>query len=246
MADAHDYEDHATFEGMAVEHVLGSLSEDDARVFRAHLLQCPQCRARVGELRTIAHELAGVEQAAAREAARVEAPVAAPGAVEAATETAPQRGEPPRAKRADPWRHQAWLVIGLAVAVGAVIALAAWGLALRAQVTDLARDVRIEERAAQVSALGDPWEVQYAADGVDVAVAEDGEVLVVIANGLPDATERLRLLDDGSAPTHDIGVTPDEGSLVRVVASVTCDVEALELLAGETAVVEASRICEDE
>jgi hypothetical protein len=53
---------HRYFEELAVSHVLGGLSESDGRVFRSHLLDCPHCRARVGELRRIANDLADVER----------------------------------------------------------------------------------------------------------------------------------------------------------------------------------------
>jgi len=56
-ADRHRY-----YEELAVSHVLGGLSESDGRVFRSHLLDCPHCRARVGELRRIANDLADVER----------------------------------------------------------------------------------------------------------------------------------------------------------------------------------------
>lgn len=239
MASAGDHGEHGTFDGMAVEHVLGSLSEDDARLFRAHLLQCQHCRARVGELRTIAHDLAGVERAASREerAGGAGEPVRAPARPERAEEAALPR-------QRDGWQRKAWLVVALAAVVGVAVALAAWGVGLRGEVRDLERDVRIEERAAQVSALGEAWEVGSAADGVEAAVAEDGEVLVIVADGLPQGADRLRLLDEGGTPTHDLGVAPDEGALVRVVFSVTCDVESLELLAGDTAVLTAARVCE--
>jgi len=53
---------HQYFEELAVSHVLGGLTESDGRVFRAHLLECTECRARVGELRRIANDLADVER----------------------------------------------------------------------------------------------------------------------------------------------------------------------------------------
>jgi hypothetical protein len=56
-ADRHRY-----YEELAVSHVLGGLSESDGRVFRSHLMDCMDCRARVGELRRIANDLADVER----------------------------------------------------------------------------------------------------------------------------------------------------------------------------------------
>jgi hypothetical protein len=62
MEPPSDAERHRYYEELAVSHVLGGLSESDGRVFRSHLLECPQCRARVGELRRIANDLADVER----------------------------------------------------------------------------------------------------------------------------------------------------------------------------------------
>src|SRR5687767_13346777 len=56
-ADGHRY-----YEGLAVAHVLGGLDDTEGQVFRSHLLECVDCRARVGELRAIAHDLADVER----------------------------------------------------------------------------------------------------------------------------------------------------------------------------------------
>jgi hypothetical protein len=62
MDSPSDAERHRYYEELAVSHVLGGLSESDGRVFRSHLLDCQQCRARVGELRRIANDLADVER----------------------------------------------------------------------------------------------------------------------------------------------------------------------------------------
>ena len=61
--------EHRRYEEMAVAHVLGGLTPAQGRTFRSHLLECADCRARVGELRAIAHELAGVERDEERERA---------------------------------------------------------------------------------------------------------------------------------------------------------------------------------
>lgn len=53
---------HRFYEELAVSHVLGGLSEYDGRIFRSHLLECSECRARVGELRRLANDLADVER----------------------------------------------------------------------------------------------------------------------------------------------------------------------------------------
>ena len=61
--------EHDRYERMAVGHVLGGLDEVDAAAFRAHLLECADCRKRVNELRGIASDLARTEREERRAAA---------------------------------------------------------------------------------------------------------------------------------------------------------------------------------
>lgn len=53
---------HDRYERLAVAHVLGGLDEVAAADFRAHLLQCRQCRRQVAELQDLAAELAVAER----------------------------------------------------------------------------------------------------------------------------------------------------------------------------------------
>lgn len=112
-ADRHRY-----YEELAVSHVLGGLSESDGRVFRSHLMDCPDCRARVGELRRIATDLADVE--------RDERRVRAAKAIETKRR---EDDEEVEADEAVPTTRGSRLVLllGLAVLVG----LTAWNFLLR-------------------------------------------------------------------------------------------------------------------
>lgn len=112
---------HRYFEELAVSHVLGGLSESDGRVFRSHLLDCSQCRARVGELRRIANDLADVE--------RDERRVKAAKAIETKRrETDEDEGDFDETGP-DPRRSRVVALVGLVV----VVALAGWNFYLRAE-----------------------------------------------------------------------------------------------------------------
>ena len=111
---------HRYFEGLAVSHVLGGLSESDGRVFRSHLLDCSQCRARVGELRRIANDLADVE--------RDERRVKAAKAIETKRRESDDDDGDFDDAGADQRRSRVMVLIGLLV----VLALAGWNFYLRA------------------------------------------------------------------------------------------------------------------
>jgi len=163
MDSASDADRHRYYEELAVTHVLGGLSESDGRVFRSHLLDCPQCRARVGELRRIANDLADVE--------RDERRMRAAKAVETKRrddddeEVAPE--EPPVASRASRFG----LLIGMVLLVG----LASWNFLLRdftaglqrqLSEADIERDLLINDQEAQFVSptgqfSGEPSKVLY-------------------------------------------------------------------------------------
>jgi hypothetical protein len=120
---------HRYFEELAVSHVLGGLSESDGRVFRSHLLDCPQCRARVGELRRIANDLADVE--------RDERRVKAAKAIETKRRETDDRDAEFDDATPDPRRSRMVVLVGLVV----VLALSGWNFYLRAQSQVMQRDV---------------------------------------------------------------------------------------------------------
>src|SRR5680860_1116525 len=109
---------HHHFEQLAVAHVLGGLDDGDARVFRSHLLECPNCRARVGELRAIAHDLADVE--------RDERRTRAANAVET------KRREPDTERPSEPQLSPTRTVrVAMAAGLVLLIAMTGWNFLLR-------------------------------------------------------------------------------------------------------------------
>lgn len=170
---------HRRYEEMAVAHVLGGLDESEGRDFRSHLLECPMCRARVGELRALAHDLADVE----RDERRVRAA--------RATETKRRdhdhddlgEGEPPR-----PIRPRILTVLGVA----AILALLAWNVTLRETSARVARDLTRSGEAASVLEFGTAGTVLQRAGTIRAQAKTDSGALVVLIDGLDD--ERLYVL----------------------------------------------------
>jgi hypothetical protein len=121
---------HRYYEELAVSHVLGGLSESDGRAFRSHLLDCPHCRARVGELRRIANDLADVE--------RDERRVRAAKAIETKRREDDDEGEVEEPQPSSRGSRIATLV-GLIVLVG----LASWNFLLRDMIAE--QNSRLEE-----------------------------------------------------------------------------------------------------
>lgn len=164
-------DEHRHFEEMAVAHVLGGLDEDDGRVFRSHLLECPNCRARVGELRALAHDLADVE----RDERRLRAAKA--------VETKPRKqddggdGKP---------RQRARSRLVPVMVIGAVVSLGAWNFTLRGNLERLESALDSSMAAAAVLEFGMPGEVVREADGVRGQVKAEQGTMVVLIDGLDD------------------------------------------------------------
>lgn len=163
-------DDHVLYEDLAVRHVMGGLDEHQAGVFRSHLLDCAHCRARVGELRAIASELAEVERAERRERAT-------------RTVDTKQRAEEEEDQSADRSvrsRRTLSRVVALGLAVLA-FAVTAWAFALRAANEQLQDALQTEVVASSVVNFGTPWEVERVADGLDaVARSADGRLVVLL------------------------------------------------------------------
>lgn len=172
-ADSHRY-----FEGMAVAHVLGGLDESDGRVFRSHLLECSDCRAHVGELRALAHDLQDVE--------RDERRVRAAKSIETKRrERGDDEGEDAPANLSSTPRAYRLLAI---VAVLLLAGLAVWNFALR---NDLANEQAVARNvtdAAELLEFGDRVSPAMLATGpgVDVRLALDDERAVLLLQGVPD------------------------------------------------------------
>jgi hypothetical protein len=189
---------------MAVAHVVGGLTLDEGRMFRSHLLECTACRARVGELRAIAHDLADVERDERRERAAQR------------TETKEREGEaaepaPPTGPRVR-WRTTVVVI----VALGALMALSSWNFVLRTQI-DAARQLLSQHReAVKVLQDGTRWTiVQEPDDGAGTVSTLDGEMVLVV-DGLTDEPHVLYLRDEdlrtiGPDPIEP--VRPTDGAL---------------------------------
>jgi hypothetical protein len=169
---------HRRYEEMAAAHVLGGLDESEGRDFRSHLLECPICRARVGELRALAHDLADVE--------RDERRVRAARAVETKRHAHGHDGEGDEPSR--PSRPR----IATILAVAAILALSAWNLTLRETSARVARDMDRSAEAASVLEFGTAGTVLQRAGSIRAQAKTDGGSLVLLVDGLDD--ERLYML----------------------------------------------------
>lgn len=172
-ADGHRY-----FEGMAVAHVLGGLDESDGRVFRSHLLECSDCRAHVGELRALAHELQDVE--------RDERRVRAAKSIETKRREGgeDERDDQPPTLTTTPRVYRLLAVVAVLLVAG----LAVWNFALR---NELAQERAIAENVTDASQLLEFGEQVSPAllstgPGVDARLARDEERAVLLISGVPD------------------------------------------------------------
>lgn len=196
---------------MAVAHVVGGLTLDEGRLFRSHLLECTACRARVGELRAIAHDLADVERDERRERAakRTETKERLDDAAEAA---------PPTSRRL---RVRPTLLVGLGLVL--LMVLSSWNFVLRSRLEQSDEVMSLQRRAVRVLQEGTRWRVLTPSED-DIAnrtTSVDGQVttldgdLVVMVDGLTDAAYGIYLLDGNGAP---IGSEPAEAANGTVLA----------------------------
>lgn len=208
---------HRRFEDMAVTHVLGGLNSNDGRMFRSHLVDCHQCRARVGELRAIAHDLADVERHERRSSER------------RSVETKPVEidvddvgeGESPPSRRL------------FVVAIGGLlllIGMLSWNFVLRNNNNRLAgQSARLESAAAGV-AFGQQWEVSYPDAGSSargaVASTEDGVALLL--QNAEDTRHQLSFEARGGDQVGETRVfTPSDGRWLGTIADVPEEAERL-------------------
>ena len=166
-ADGHRY-----YEGLAVAHVLGGLDDAEGQVFRAHLLECVDCRARVGELRAIAHDLADVE----RDERRVRAAQAIDTKRRDAEDGDEEADEAPETTRAS----RITVIVGLVLVIG----LSLWNFTLRGQLTAVQQryDALLEARVLEDR--GESWRVTPGDSSVEATVTQSGDRLVVALSGL--------------------------------------------------------------
>ncbi|MDQ3611508.1 MAG: hypothetical protein M4D85_07905 [Actinomycetota bacterium] len=182
---------HRYFEELAISHVLGGLHERESSIFRSHLLDCDDCRATVGELRALAHELADAE--------RDERRVRAAQAIE--TKRRQDETRPAAPERTGTPLLPRLLLLG---ALLAFVALSVWNFALRGTVSRVRDEAERMVEAQAVSEFGREGTVQSRAPGVRGSVTVLDRDLVLLLDGLPDS--RLYgvylLGDDGSVLTE--------------------------------------------
>jgi hypothetical protein len=196
-------EEHRPFEDMAVAHVLGGLDSDQGRVFRSHLLECSDCRARVGELRAIASDLAGVERDERRERSLQ------------AVETKRRAEDEEDAERdvVRPAGPSRWLVVGLVVGL---LVTASYAFLLRGNATRLqqALDDRLEASAALEH--GEDLEIAFRGAGISATARMNDGHVALLMEGMDDASPYgVYLVDDaGDGQTvYRHPLTPREGKV---------------------------------
>lgn len=188
---------HRYFEELAVTHVVSGLDESEGRVFRAHLLECGDCRAQVGELRAIAHELADVE----RDERRVRAAKAIETKRREADEADPGDEEIPGSSRASRIAVVAGLVI--------VILLSAWNFTLRGRNAELAQANGQAVEASSVLQFGQRWDVVAQDGGLQGAVGQLGDRLaILVVNAQPDRVYGVYIQNTTGAIAARAGVKP--------------------------------------
>lgn len=176
---------HRHFEQLAVAHVLGGLEGEQAQLFRSHLLDCANCRARVGELRAIAYDLADVE--------REERRTRAGNAVET-------KQRDVGTQRSAPLQPGSLRTVRVAMTVGLVllIIMTGWNFMLRQHVERRSVELRELRTAATLLNLGEAAQLQAVAEEIDAEVRYDTEGIVVVANGVvADRLYAIYLSDAG-------------------------------------------------
>lgn len=202
-----DADEHRYFEGMAVVHVLGGLDESDGRVFRSHLLECSDCRARVGELRALAHDLADVE--------RDERRVRAAKAIETKRRERTDEDDDEEERLPAPSGLRSYPRLLVLVGVVALSSLALWNFGLRSTIANQQETVDNLTEAASVVAFGTEISPSEVMEGVSAGVMTRDDQLVLIVTGLEDeAGHEIYQLDveEGIVDSHR-GISSVEGRI---------------------------------
>ena len=212
-----DADGHRYFEGLAVAHVLGGLDDSEGRVFRSHLLECGNCRARVGELRAIAHDLADVE----RDERRVRAAQAIDTKRREAEDEADEQVDAPPSPRSS----RITIIVGLALIIG----LSLWNFTLRGALTVQEAHNRALVVMGVIAETGEEWDVVRTAPGIEGTMkAKDGQFVVTVS-GL-DAEQRYGLYlqtSDGLVAAK--YAFPAEGGRLRQLLKLEPDVTRVTL-----------------
>jgi anti-sigma factor RsiW len=207
---------HARFEQLALSHVLGGIERGDADEFRTHLRACPDCRARVAELRGISSSL----DAAAREERR--------RVVEG---TVPERRDPsPVAGRRRGPSALGVVLVSVALAMG----FAFWNLHLRTSVDaylaaaddrgailrDLAIGTLVDDPSLEVVAA----RVAVAGPRIALVIADGGplgsdERLVAWLTPLGSSTDEAVVLAVGPSATTEVAMRLHRGAATRLLVT---------------------------
>ena len=194
---------HRYFEGLAVAHVLGGLDDSEGRVFRSHLLECGSCRARVGELRAIAHDLADVE----RDERRVRAAQAIDTKRREADEELDQAAE----QAPSPRSSRVTIIVGLVLIIG----LSLWNFTLRSSLTMQRMAADEMELAGVIAESGIAWNKALSEKGVDAEVSHKDGHYVITASGLAPGVYGLYVLTDSGVVAESDHLPVAEDGLVH-------------------------------
>ncbi|HVM20017.1 MAG TPA: hypothetical protein VM307_08660 [Egibacteraceae bacterium] len=167
-----DADGHRYFEGLAVAHVLGGLDDSEGQVFRSHLLECRSCRARVGELRAIAHDLADVE--------RDERRVRAAQAIDTKKREDNEDGEETPEQEPSSRASRIAVIVGLVLIIG----LSLWNFTLRGALTVQENANRLLVQAGTILQTGEEWDLVRESAGIDGSVVAKDDQFVIAVDGL--------------------------------------------------------------
>lgn len=168
-------EGHERFEELALQHVLGGLSSSHAAIFRAHLVECRDCRLRVAELRDMAAELAATEREERRRSA-------------VATQVAREEGTSEEPRSWLPWSSPRWAMLAIVLASMIVVVLLFWNYHLRRVTTQYGLELEYQEVVFEVLASGEPLPVQTREGVRGIAAIRDGNLAVDLLR-LPTLSE---------------------------------------------------------
>lgn len=177
-------EGHGRYEALAVSHVLGGLRGDDASEFRAHLVECRDCRLRVAELRDIAADLAATEREERRLAA-------------IATRTAEEAGDDEEHERRRWWHGDRWgragAVVAAVAAVALVLGITFWNYHLRRVTGEYARAVDAQGEVLDLLTRGDAVAVETRERVRATATEGEGRIAISLA-ALPELADEAVLV----------------------------------------------------
>lgn len=216
---------------MAVAHVVGGLSLDEGRLFRAHLLECTACRARVGELRAIAHDLADVE----RDERRVRAAKR--------TETKAREGEESEPAESPPSHLRGRVTLLIAAGLTVLMALSAWNFMVRSRLQDAQDRVSSLRRSVPVLQEGQAWPTtRTSTDGIVGEVRTLDQELAIAVTGLVDrGVYGLYLLDADDNRVMFASVEATDGVVFEVIDELTVlDAYRLRLIRADEVTADAT------